>query len=173
MKINQKSKRSHVWNDNRHAARLTAGRASKENGQALLELALLLPFLLLLTIGIIEIGRLAYFSIEVSGAARAGAQYATQSLALAAAAAATPDETNITSAASNEAPDIGAGLTVTAVQTCGCPGSAAGGCPAAGCTYPLVYLTVRTTFTLAPLFQYPGFPSSFPLTGLSTMPVRQ
>src|SRR6202030_1537506 len=97
MKINQESKRSHLWNNDRHAARFTARRASKEKGQALLELALLLPFLLLLTIVIIEVGRLAYYSIEVSGAARAGVQYATQSLALAAAAAATPDATNITS----------------------------------------------------------------------------
>jgi Flp pilus assembly protein TadG len=157
--------------DDRCAGIAKPHHASKEKGQALLELALFLPVVLVLTIGILEIGRLAYYGIEVSNAARAGAQYATQSLALA--ATATTDTTNITNAAQLDAPDVTPGLAVTAVQSCGCPGAAAGGCPALGCTYPLVYLTVTTTYTLNPLFHYPGFPASFPLTGSSTMPVRQ
>lgn len=142
---------------------------SRQRGQALLELGLLLPLLLLLAVGIIEIGRLAYFAIEVSNAARAGAQFGTQSLATAS------DTTDITTAAQNDAPDIGTNLTVTPVASCGCTASSAigGGCPATGCAYPLVYLTVTTQYTLNTLFSYPGIPRTFSLTGTSVMPVKQ
>jgi len=42
--------------------------------------ALLLPLLLLLLVGTIEIGRFAYYAILVANSARAGAQYGSQSL---------------------------------------------------------------------------------------------
>lgn len=142
---------------------------SREAGQALIELGLLLPLLLLLAVGIIEIGRLAYFEIEVSNAARAGAQFGTQSLALAS------DSGDITSAAQNDAPDIGTNLNVTPVASCGCTAATAigGACPGSGCSYPLVYLSVTTQYTLNTLFHYPGIPHSFSLTGTSVMPVKQ
>jgi Flp pilus assembly protein TadG len=44
-----------------------------EKGQSLVELALLTPILLLLVVGIVEMGRYATLSIEVANAARAGA----------------------------------------------------------------------------------------------------
>jgi len=142
---------------------------SRERGQALIVLGLLLPLLLLLAVGIIEIGRLAYFAIEVSNAARAGAQFGTQSLAAAA------DSADITDAAQNDAPDIGANLNVTPTASCGCTAATAigGGCPGSGCSYPLVYLTVTTQYDLHTLFHYPGIPTRFSLTGTSVMPVRQ
>jgi Flp pilus assembly protein TadG len=171
MSVSHLSNSSDLCCCNRHPVTLRRRHASRQKGQALLELALFLPVLLLLTLGILEIGRLAYYSSEVSNAARAGAQYATQSLALA--ATATTDTTKITSAAQFDAPDVTPGLVVTAAQSCGCPGAAAGSCPALGCTYPLVYLTVTTTYTFNSLFHYPGIPASFLLTGTSTMPVRQ
>src|SRR5580704_13108987 len=55
---------------------------ARECGQSLIELAFVIPFLLL--VGIIEIGRFAFYSIVVANAARAGAQYGAQSLATAA-----------------------------------------------------------------------------------------
>jgi Flp pilus assembly protein TadG len=170
-------KPSHLLKDNnlcgnqRHAVTPGVARARKQRGQAMIELAIALPILLLLTIGVIEFGRVAYYSIEVSDAARAGAQYGSQSLADAA------NTANITQAALNDAPDIAATLTVNPPpgQSCVCPGSGsvAGACPAAGCPYPLVYLTVTTSYTLNTLFQYPGIPTSFNLTGVSTMPVQR
>jgi Flp pilus assembly protein TadG len=144
-------------------------RAARQKGQAILELALMLPVLLLLAVGIIEFGRLAYFAIEVSNAARAGAQYGTQSLALAS------DSADITDAAQNDAPDIGTNLNVTPVASCGCTATAAigGTCPGSGCSYPLVYLTVTTQYDLSTIFHYPGIPRTFSLTGTSVMPVKQ
>ena len=44
-------------------------------GVALIEFAIVLPLLMMLLIGLIEVGRLAYFTIEVSNAAHAGAHY--------------------------------------------------------------------------------------------------
>ena len=167
MKLSDRSKYNRLYSISRQAVALRARPASKEKGQALFELTLLLPVLLLLLIGIIEIGRLAYYGIEVSNAARAGAQYGTQSLADA------TDTGKIAQAARHDAVNVGAGLGVTAVQSCGCPGAAPGACPVAGCAYPLVYLTVTTTYTLTPLFNYSRLPASYPLTGVSTMPVRQ
>lgn len=145
-------------------------RFSTQKGQAMIELALLLPLILVLLIGIIEIGRLAYYYIEVSDAARAGAQYASQSLANAA------NVPNITQAVQNDFQDVGViTLSPAPQQTCGCPGTAPAACPAGGCAYPLVYVNVSTTYPLSPLFQYPGISTLFPvtITGSSTMPVRQ
>jgi Flp pilus assembly protein TadG len=141
----------------------------------MIELALALPILLLITVGIIEFGRVAYYSIEVSEAARAGAQYGAQSLAD---ATVLTNAGNIAQAAQNSAPDLGAAITLTPgpSESCACPGSASvvgGACPAAGCSYPIVYLTVNTQYTLHTLFSYPGIPASFTLNGASTMPVQR
>src|ERR1019366_9541816 len=57
-----------------------AARQSKtaEAGQTLLEFAFMLPFMMLLLLGIAEIGRAAFISITVSNAATAGAEYGSQ-----------------------------------------------------------------------------------------------
>ena len=49
-----------------------------QSGQTLFEMALLVPVILLLLVGVIEIGRYAYIGILVGNAARAGAEYAIQ-----------------------------------------------------------------------------------------------
>jgi Flp pilus assembly protein TadG len=172
MKRNQLLKSDIIRGDYRRTARPRGGPASRERGQAFIELALVLPVLLALTIGIIEFGRLAYYQIEVSDAARAGAQYGAQILGNA------PNTAGITLAAQNNAPDIAATLVVAPVETCGCPGAAPGtaaNCFAAPeCAYPSVYLTVTTTYPFATLFSYPGISTIIPttLTGVATMPVQ-
>jgi Flp pilus assembly protein TadG len=57
-------------------------RLRSQRGQSLIEVALLTPLLLSLMVGTIEMGRYAYLSILVGNAARAGAAYGSQSLAL-------------------------------------------------------------------------------------------
>lgn len=49
----------------------------RENGQALVEMALILPLFLLLLFAVIEMGRIGYAYITVSNAARAGGRVAT------------------------------------------------------------------------------------------------
>jgi Flp pilus assembly protein TadG len=144
-----------------------------DRGQSVLELALVLPVLLLLLIGTIEIGRFAYYSIVVSNAARAGAQYGAQNLIAAG------DQTGIQTAAKNDA-NI-AGLTVTSDLRCGCTGTTAqlsGTCPTPPtlCTlpeHPLVYVEVNASHKFNSLFNYPGLPASLTLSSTEKMRVTQ
>ena len=52
-------------------------RLKHENGQAALELALVIPLLLLLVFAVTEMGRVGYAYITVNNAARAGARVAS------------------------------------------------------------------------------------------------
>jgi len=52
--------------DKRFDYRAGRGRIRVSSGQTVLEMALLLPLMLLLLVGVIEIGRFAYFDILVS-----------------------------------------------------------------------------------------------------------
>jgi Flp pilus assembly protein TadG len=60
--------------------RKNCGRHWRQRGQALIEMAIALPILIGLLLGIIEIGRYAYLAILVSNSARAGAIYGAQNL---------------------------------------------------------------------------------------------
>jgi Flp pilus assembly protein TadG len=138
---------------------------ASRNGQTVLELALLLPLLLLLLVGVVEIGRYAYFDILISNAARAGAQYGAQSLIQAA------DVNGIRSAAQNDGLNS---MTITAVQQCGCVAGGLGGCPSgAVCPQPLIYVQVTASNTFNSLFSYPGLPRSMNLSSTVTMRVSQ
>jgi Flp pilus assembly protein TadG len=145
-------------------------RTRAQRGQSIVELALVTPLLLLMLVGTIEIGRFAYYSILVSNAARAGAQYGAQSLATAA------DQAGISTAAKNDAQNI-TGLTVTSTQLCGCNGaSLSGTCPATGCAAPghgLVYVKVTAAGSFTSLFSYPGIPKTFDVTSTEEMQVAQ
>jgi Flp pilus assembly protein TadG len=156
------------WRGVRHRSAIK--RLSAETGQTLLEVALLSPLLLVLAIGIIEVGRFAYYSIIVANAARAGAQYGAQNLLTAA------DTTGIQTAAKNDGQSL-AGLTVTSQQMCGCTGSTTSAtCPATGCTSPnraLVYVEVSVSGTFNSLFRYPGLPASITCSSTDHMRVAQ
>src|SRR5277367_3888446 len=89
----------------------------EDRGQAFVELALVLPIFILLMIGAVEVGRLAYASIEVSNAARAGAAYGAQTGTTAS------DFTNIQLAATEDAPDV-TSLSATPSLSCSCESSA-------------------------------------------------
>jgi Flp pilus assembly protein TadG len=77
-------------------------------GAALVELALILPILMMLLVGAADFARVFYYAMELTTAARAGAQCASYS-------SATADDSNaanIIAAAQNAAPNI-APITVT------------------------------------------------------------
>ncbi len=80
------------------------------SGQSLYEVALLTPFLLLLLLGVIELGRFAYIGILVANAARAGAAYGAQSLAHAG------DAGDIQTAAKNDFQNNGQNVSNLTVQ---------------------------------------------------------
>jgi Flp pilus assembly protein TadG len=151
----------------------------ENSGQAFVELALILPIFILLLVGIAEIGRLAYASIEVSNAARAGVAYAAQNHTTA------QDTANIQTAAQQDAPNITT-LTATPTYSCSCesllgvmttPGSCTGISTAVGsCPSPsriVLYVQVTTAAPVNTLFNFPGIPSSMTLRGFASMRVEQ
>lgn len=86
-------------------------------GSALLELALTAPLLMFMTIGAAELGRICYIAIEVTGAARAGADYGAQNVSIAFAPAAIA---NIEQAAENEVPNLTLTFPAPPTQECVC-----------------------------------------------------
>src|SRR6516165_1227489 len=92
----------------------------RQSGQSLLELAFLVPLLLLLSLGVIEIGRYAYIGILVGNAAHAGAVYGSQSLPQ------SVDTAGITTSADNDFKSNGqnvSNLNVSSSVSCGCDSS--------------------------------------------------
>jgi Flp pilus assembly protein TadG len=137
-------------------------------GQSLIEFAILTPIVLLLLVGAIEIGRLAYLSILVNNAAHAGVQYGAQNLATAA------DNTGMQTAALNDGQNI-AGLTATASHYCSCADGSASSCQPTDCSgsHRLVYVQVNTTGVFRSMIGYPGLPASYTVNGQAVMRVGQ
>jgi Flp pilus assembly protein TadG len=137
-------------------------------GQSAVELAVAAPFLMLLLFVRADFGRVFYMSIGVNNAARAGAQYGSQTVITAAdvggmIAAARKDASNITS------------LTATATQ-CTCTSSTSvAACPANYCTNDALatFVEVDTQSVFHSLVTYPGIPSSTTLSGKAIMRVEQ
>jgi hypothetical protein len=143
-----------------------AGRGhSRPSGQTVVELALLLPLLLVLCIGVIEIGRYAYFDILISNAARAGAQYGAQSVIQAG------DRNGIETAARN---DGLRGMTVDVSRECACPGGGPGACPtgAPACADQQVYVEVTASDTYDSLFGFRWLPIPKQMSLSSTVKMR-
>jgi Flp pilus assembly protein TadG len=154
------------------------GRLRGERGTSVLELALVTPLLLLILLGIIDVGRYAQLSIVMAGAAREGVQYGAQSLVTAA------DTTGIQNAAVGDASSI---LTTSSVcvATWTCAQGTATAQPPTSCpTVPPppscptsvsqdVYVQVTTQAAFAPLFRYPGLPNFAPVKSVMQMRVAQ
>jgi hypothetical protein len=141
-----------------------------EVGVAFVELALVLPVLLLMGIGTIEFGRLAYCSIEVSNAAHAGAQYGSQS------PTAAVDIAGMVQAALDDGINLSPALNATAAHFCQCStGSSAPNCALTDCSGSrlIEYVQVNTSAKITPLFNYPGISSLFNLSGQAIMRVAQ
>ncbi len=179
--------------------RLRAGRRGTlgaQSGQSFIELALVLPFLLVLAIGVIELGRYAYISILVGNAARAGSAYGAQSLpqaspgnGLAICEAASNDFQGSVVACtgfngSYQSTGPNGTLNVTISNTCGC--DSGGTVTTAGCTsdvnptagtcaagHWVVMINVNASGTFNSLFNYPGIPTSITVSRTSTMRVAE
>ena len=143
-------------------------------GASVVEVALLTPLVLLLFFGMVDLGRWVFLALEVSSAARAGAQYGGQNRGTAL------DTAGIQTAAKNDVPDI-PGLTVTSSSsTCWCsaaPGTTLSSCSLSTCTgttnemIPL--LQVNTTATYSPWIPYPPFNKTFTIKGHAIVPQGQ
>lgn len=153
---------------NRKVRRSSFRQPAMENGQALVELALSLPLLMLLLLGAAEFARGAYAAIEVSDAAKAGVQYGAQN------ATAASDTTGVQDAAAAGAPDITLGSTTVSIS-CICSDGSASTCLRTDCSASHIEetLSVQTQTTFDPLIYAPGLPNSFTLYGQATQKVLQ
>jgi Flp pilus assembly protein TadG len=156
--------------------KIRKGIFRSQSGQSLTELAILTPMLLLLCIGVIEVGRYAYISILVGNAARAGAGYGAQSLPL------SGDTAGIAAAATNDFQNNGqTGMTVVSTDTCGC--DSGGTVTSAACNGPnqgkcasghwVVMVNVTASGSFTPILNYPGIPTPLQLSNTASMRVAQ
>lgn len=132
-------------------------RLRDDSGNSLLEIALVLPVLLLILVAAADFGRAYFVSIQLASATQAGALYGTQ----------TPtDLTGIVNAANSNAIGV-TGVTTTATFGCECSDgtNAVAACTAGPtCTYNVLnYVDVVSTATYRPILRYPGIPSTMTL----------
>lgn len=154
--------------------------AKGQAGGALVEFAITLPLLMLLLIGLIEIGRLAYFGIQVTNAARAGAEYGALSFP-------NTSPANMQVAAQKDGQNSVANVSATAHYVCACWNPASGTLTpssptVAGCSAPcstgghlVTYAHVSVSGTVHPLFNYGalGLPDHWDVTRAATIRVLQ
>jgi Flp pilus assembly protein TadG len=142
--------------------------ARADGGSAIAEMAVIAPLLVLLLVGLIEVGRFAQYSIMVGNAARAGVQYGSQNLATAA------DLTGMQSAALADAQNVG-GLSATATQFCRCADGTSSTCQPTDCaaSHRLVFVQIDATGTFSSLLRLPYVPTSQTITSRAVMRVAQ
>lgn len=149
-------------------ARAWRSALGSQRGNAIIELAFGVSLCITLIVGAVEFGWLAYQSIEVSDAARAGVQFGAQSRADAAATA------NVQTAATQDAPDV-SGISATASYFCQCSNGGTSTCAATDCSTSRIiyYVQVTTSATVSPLIKLPLLPASYALKGKAIMRVEQ
>jgi len=148
-----------------------------QRGNALVEFAIATPLLLLIAIGLVEVGRFAYFSILVANAAHAGAQYGAQNFSTAL------DSTGMANAAKTDGQNL-TGLAASASHACTCfngttaspstPTAAACStviCPLAG-YHRVLYVSVTATGSFTSLFTYPGLPHTHDVSSTAVIRVK-
>ncbi|MBV8437569.1 MAG: pilus assembly protein [Silvibacterium sp.] len=137
-------------------------------GQSLIETALLGSLFVVLLLGVGELGRVAYASIEVANAARAGAAYGMQNGATAS------DSTGIATAAANDAANL-TGLTTTSSTSCVCSDGTSSTCAIGDCSASHIeeIVTVNTSVTFSPVIHLPGLPTSYTLHGKAVQKCMQ
>ncbi len=126
--------------------------ATDERGAAAVEFALILPLLVLMLVGIMDMGRMVYIRSILESAARAGAQ----------AAFADPGATATIEAAVQTAALAG-GVTVTSVtapEACRCSDASSVDCATGTCATGSVhhYVTVTTTKAYTPMVNLANLP---------------
>lgn len=149
-----------------------------EAGQSLVEAAVAAPLFFLLLMGAGELARVAYVAIEVSNAARAGAQYGAQgsgTFSDGSKYSTTADGTGIATAASEDAANV-TGLTTTSTTGYICSDGTAATAPTttnnqatcASGAQPINTVTVTTSASFDPLIHIPGLPSTINLSSSAT-----
>jgi hypothetical protein len=173
---------THITAPTKKGTSMFRGDLNDDAGQAFVELALVTPIFILLLVGAVEVGRIAYASIEVNNAARAGVAYAAQTHTTASDNGATG---GVLTAATKEAPNV-TSMTATTSTSCSCetsagvipaPGTCVGVDTTAGsCPSPsriVEFVQVNTTAQVKTIFNFPGIPGTVTLRGQAIMRVEE
>jgi hypothetical protein len=149
------------------AARLwrsTATRAGNA-GSAAIEFALFVPLLLILLMGVVEVGLAKYQAMQVSNSAEAGMLYAAKNGF---------DPAGIAAAVSNATGTQGITAVPAPAQFCGCP--TAGGVSPVECgatcadgSPPGAYVRISAALNHQTILPYPGLPLPSTLTAQSIL----
>ena len=134
----------------------------EESGGALVETALTLPLLVMMIAGAGEFSRVAYASLEVVSAAKAGVSYGAQT------GGTTSDLTGITYAAQNDAANVTSLKVLSATSSYACSDGAAATTPlnlACSNSHLQQTLTVVTQATIDPIIHLPGLPTTYTIQG--------
>lgn len=148
-----------------------------ESGQAIVEVAVTLSLLVLIVLGAVQFGQIAYTSIKVANAAKAGVQYGAQSGFTA------QDTTGISLAAKAAAASL-TGMIVNSSYTCVCSDGSTSTCQNTDCANSRLIetVTVTTQYTLTPVIHIPALnpvihtaaqPSTFTLGGSASQNCAQ
>ncbi|MGE0734935.1 MAG: TadE/TadG family type IV pilus assembly protein [Alphaproteobacteria bacterium] len=149
----------------RKAARAARSLRRNDQGVAAVELALLSPVILVLLAFLFDFGMGMLNHMQLSSAARAGAQYA---LLVA------PDTTGVQQAVDGAAGLKDPPLNITVEQFCECTDGTTITCGTT-CSNNITYmLFVRVTATqsYSPMFPMPGLPETMTLTGKATVRIQ-
>jgi len=154
----------------RVATRLTTRVRQRERGAALVELAIALPLLMVVLFGAIDFGRAFRTAMIVTNAARAGAQFGSQT-------SINSGNTTQMIATANQvlsANGLASGPATTAQRLCQCAddaGNFTGTTPTNTCTsaacptgHLVVSVTVTATRTFSTITRVPGLPTSVTIT---------
>lgn len=154
-----------------------------DDGASLIELAIVLPLLAILVVGIIETGRWLTFGIQLSNAAHAGAQFAAQSEINAYqstdVAAAACNDSQFSCTTSTPAPgNTAAPNTMFVTSSVSCTysnGTTSTSCPtpSSSAVQRNMYVQVSTAGTFKPLMNLPLMPNSVPMSASAIVQVGQ
>lgn len=141
---------------------------SPRSGAALVELAVALPFLLLILVGVVDFARVYSTATTIANAARAGAQFGAQNVTT------SGDTALINQAARQDAVDA-VPLAVTSSRVCRCSNGSIVNCVTGNCgAYgaPRVYVLVTASKSVKMLIDYPGLPKNLSIGRTATLRVQ-
>ncbi len=135
-----------------------------DRGSSLVELALVTPLLLSILLGAVDIGRWYFMSIEVAGAADAGALYGTRNYT---------DAAGIQAVVLADAPDA-TNLVAGAAYGCECADgtSSSASCnsaPSCSSNNLVYWVNVTATATFSPVIRWPGVLSTITIQNTARM----
>jgi Flp pilus assembly protein TadG len=144
-------------------------RCPGQRGSAMVEAGLLLPLLILLTCGSMDLARVFFAGIAVEGAARSGVQLGSFSIGEA-------SLSKMNAAADADATGQGlTGLTTSSRTFCSCvSGTGEISCATGTCSgaIPSVYVETTANYTFHPIIPYPGIPRNIAISNSARFRVQ-